>query len=55
MFSNIHSPKQSGTALTGGAIGEDVDGVSGKYFEGMKEICWKACFGISTLGHTETA
>lgn len=35
---NIHSPQESGAALARLAIGKDVEGVSGKYFEGMKEI-----------------
>ncbi|KAI1104959.1 dehydrogenase/reductase [Jackrogersella minutella] len=35
---NIHSPKESGRALARLAVGEDVEGVSGKYFEGLREI-----------------
>jgi hypothetical protein len=35
---NVHSPQESGTALARLAVGEDVEGVSGKYFEGMKQI-----------------
>ena len=35
---NIHSPQESGAALTRLAVGEDVDGLSGKYFEGTKQI-----------------
>jgi len=35
---NTHSPQESGEALARLAISEDVEGVSGKYFEGMKEI-----------------
>ncbi|KAI1089365.1 NAD(P)-binding protein [Rostrohypoxylon terebratum] len=35
---NIHRPEESGAALARLAIGEDVEGVSGKYFEGVKEI-----------------
>ena len=35
---NIHTPYESGSALARLAVGEDVDGVSGKYFEGQTEI-----------------
>ena len=35
---NIHSAGESGEALARLAVGKDVEGVSGKYFEGMKEI-----------------
>jgi NAD(P)-dependent dehydrogenase (short-subunit alcohol dehydrogenase family) len=35
---NVHSPQESGMALARLAVGEDVEGVSGKYFEGMKQI-----------------
>lgn len=35
---NIHTPEESGEALARLAVGEDVEGVSGKYFEGLKEI-----------------
>ncbi|KAK3617962.1 hypothetical protein LTR56_018444 [Elasticomyces elasticus] len=35
---NIHTPRESGQALARLAIGDDVAGVSGKYFEGMKAI-----------------
>ena len=35
---NIHTPVSSGKALARLAVGEDAEGVSGKYFEGMKEI-----------------
>lgn len=38
MFPNIHRPEDSGAALARLAVSEDVAGVSGKYFEGMKEI-----------------
>lgn len=38
MYPNIHSAQESGQALARLAIAEDVEGVSGKYFEGMKEI-----------------
>ena len=38
MFPNIHSPKESGPKLARAAVGEAVDGVSGKYFEGIEEI-----------------
>ncbi|MCJ1388082.1 hypothetical protein MMC18_000926 [Xylographa bjoerkii] len=35
---NIHTPHDSGLALARLAVGEDVEGVRGKYFEGMKQI-----------------
>jgi hypothetical protein len=35
---NVHSPQESGAALARLAIGKDVEGISGKYFEGMREI-----------------
>lgn len=35
---NIHSPADSGAALARLAVGTDVAGQSGKYFEGLKEI-----------------
>ena len=35
---NIHSPQESGAALARLAVGKDVQGVSGKYYEGDKEI-----------------
>ncbi|KAF7503550.1 hypothetical protein GJ744_003623 [Endocarpon pusillum] len=35
---NIHSPEESGIALARLAVGEDVTGVSGVYFEGTKKI-----------------
>ena len=35
---NIHKPEESGAALARLAVSEDVEGVSGKYFEGMREI-----------------
>ena len=35
---NVHTPRQSGQALARLAIGEDVKGVTAKYFEGMKAI-----------------
>lgn len=35
---NIHTPKESGEALARLAIGGDVAGISGKYFEGTNEI-----------------
>lgn len=38
MGPNVHTPKESGGALARLAIGKDVEGVSGKYFEGRKEI-----------------
>ncbi|KAM0815606.1 hypothetical protein AB5N19_01405 [Seiridium cardinale] len=36
--SNVHTAEESGKALARLAVGEDVEGVSGKYFEGQKEI-----------------
>ena len=36
--SNIHSPQESGVALARMAVGKDVQGVSGKYYEGPEEI-----------------
>ena len=35
---NIHLPRESGAALARLAVGEDVKGVSGKYYEGLKAI-----------------
>ncbi|KAL5333464.1 NAD(P)-binding protein [Aspergillus crustosus] len=35
---NIHTPAESGAALARLAVGADLEGVSGKYFEGRKEI-----------------
>ncbi|KAI1073738.1 dehydrogenase/reductase [Whalleya microplaca] len=35
---NIHKPQESGVNLARMATGADMDGVSGKYFEGRKEI-----------------
>ncbi|KAI2616053.1 dehydrogenase/reductase [Hypoxylon sp. NC1633] len=35
---NIHKPSESGASLARLAISEDVTGVTGKYFEGRKEI-----------------
>ena len=35
---NIHSPQESGGSLALLAVGEDVKGVSGKYYEGKKQI-----------------
>jgi NAD(P)-dependent dehydrogenase (short-subunit alcohol dehydrogenase family) len=35
---NIHTPAESGAALARLAMGADVEGVSGKYFEGLREI-----------------
>ncbi|KAJ6447300.1 dehydrogenase reductase protein [Purpureocillium lavendulum] len=35
---NIHTPAESGSALARLAVGEEVDGVSGKYYEGKTEI-----------------
>ncbi|KAJ5728808.1 uncharacterized protein N7483_003316 [Penicillium malachiteum] len=36
--SNIHTPRQSGEALMRLAVSSDVEGISGAYFEGRKEI-----------------
>jgi len=38
MSSNTHSTEESGLALARLAAGEDVEGVSGVYFEGMREL-----------------
>lgn len=38
MFPNIHTSQESGLALARLAVSPDVDGVSGKYFEGLKQI-----------------
>ncbi|KAK0270625.1 hypothetical protein LTS00_016907, partial [Friedmanniomyces endolithicus] len=35
---NIHAPRESGQALARLAIGDDIAGVSGQYFEGMQAI-----------------
>ncbi|CAI7624323.1 unnamed protein product [Penicillium viridicatum] len=35
---NIHTAKDSGASLARLAVGEDVDGVSGRYFEGRREV-----------------
>ncbi|POS71438.1 oxidoreductase [Diaporthe helianthi] len=35
---NVHSPAESAAALARLAVSPDVEGVTGKYFEGMKEI-----------------
>ena len=35
---NIHLPEESGRNLARLAVGDDVQGVTGKYFEGSKEI-----------------
>lgn len=35
---NVHKPEESGATLARVATGPEVDGVSGKYFEGLKEI-----------------
>ncbi|KAJ5627708.1 hypothetical protein N7490_009936 [Penicillium lividum] len=35
---NIHTPRESGEALARLAVGEDVEGVSGRYFEGRNVI-----------------
>jgi NAD(P)-dependent dehydrogenase (short-subunit alcohol dehydrogenase family) len=35
---NIHTPRESGAALARLAVGDDVEGVSGVYYEGLKEI-----------------
>lgn len=34
---NVHTPEESGAALARLAVGEDVEGVSGRYFEGVEE------------------
>ncbi|KAI1211979.1 NAD(P)-binding protein [Annulohypoxylon truncatum] len=38
IFSNVHRPQESAVALARLVIGADVEGESGKYFEGMKVI-----------------
>lgn len=38
VFPNIHTARESGEALARLAVGEDVEGVSGRYFEGRREI-----------------
>ena len=38
VIGNVHTPEESGEALARLAIGNELDGVSGKYFEGKKEI-----------------
>lgn len=35
---NIHRPEESGQALAHLAVGDDVEGISGRYFEGTREI-----------------
>lgn len=35
---NIHTPRESGAALARLAVADDVEGVSGVYYEGLKEI-----------------
>ncbi|PQE17448.1 short-chain dehydrogenase protein [Rutstroemia sp. NJR-2017a WRK4] len=35
---NTHTPAESGAALCRVAVGADVEGITGKYFEGLKEI-----------------
>ncbi|CAM1508892.1 Fc.00g026310.m01.CDS01 [Cosmosporella sp. VM-42] len=35
---NIHTPEESGTALARLVVSKDVKGVSGKYYEGIKQI-----------------
>lgn len=35
---NVHTPAESGAALARLAVGAVVEGVSGRYFEGLKEI-----------------
>ncbi|PQE16388.1 short-chain dehydrogenase protein [Rutstroemia sp. NJR-2017a BVV2] len=35
---NTHTPAESGAALCRLAVGADVEGITGKYFEGLKEI-----------------
>jgi len=38
MSPNVHTPRDSGSALARLAVGDDVEGISGKYFEGLREI-----------------
>lgn len=38
LYANVHTPAESGAALARLAVGKDVEGVSGRYFEGLKEI-----------------
>ncbi|CAN8101737.1 unnamed protein product [Discula destructiva] len=38
LMPNVHTTAESGAALARLAVGADVEGVSGRYFEGMKEI-----------------
>ena len=38
LYANIHTPEESGMALARLAVGSDVEGKSGAYFEGLKEI-----------------
>lgn len=35
---NVHTPAESGAALARLAVGSEVEGVSGRYFEGLEEI-----------------
>ncbi|KAB5518123.1 hypothetical protein GE09DRAFT_978568 [Coniochaeta sp. 2T2.1] len=35
---NVHTPEESGAALARLAVGADVEGVSGRYFEGLKDL-----------------
>jgi hypothetical protein len=35
---NVHTAEESGQALARLAVGKDVEGVSGRYFEGLREI-----------------
>ena len=35
---NVHTPEESGAALARLAIGADVEGVSGRYFEGVEDV-----------------
>ncbi|KAJ5917416.1 hypothetical protein N7466_010970 [Penicillium verhagenii] len=35
---NVHTTRESGEALARLAVGKDVEGVSGRYFEGLREI-----------------
>lgn len=37
-LSNIHSPRDSGASLARLAVGDDVNQVSGKYYEGQRPI-----------------
>lgn len=38
MFANIHTTQESGIALARLAVSPEVEGVTGKYYEGLKQI-----------------